>query len=90
MFTTYRQLVIAKGLVLDRVQQLNSGGKEANSVIALRRARNSYGVVCRKMYDPKNRAHFGEKPDHDRRDGITYMEDQIEWLIKGVCVSSIP
>jgi hypothetical protein len=66
------------------MQQLHYSGNESSSSIVSRRARNSYGVVCRKVYDPRNRAHYGERPDRDRRDGQTWMVDQIEWLIKGV------
>ena len=66
------------GLVDDRVQEMNSGLK----VLADRCARNSYGVLCRELYDPAQ--HMAEEVNKDPRDGKKWAEGQIHWLIKKV------
>lgn len=71
------QLVVVKGLLLDRLQKLDSGTKP---VLATRKARASYGVVCKMKYDPD--VHFQEDLKKDPLDGETYAMSQIDWLIK--------
>ena len=71
------QLVVVKGLLLDRMQRLDSG---VRSVLSHRRARASYGVVCKQRYDPI--IHGEEKPVRDPMDGLMYAMDQIDWVIR--------
>lgn len=74
------QLVVVKGLLLDRLQKLDSGMKP---VLATRKARASYGVMCKIKYNPE--VHFQEELKKDPLDGETYAMSQIDWLIKKVC-----
>lgn len=78
-----RQLAVAKGLVMDRVQELRSGFK----VYTGRCSRASYGVLCRQHYDPIK--HRGEKSSTDPFDGQRWAENQIDWLIRKVAVLRI-
>ncbi|ROW05305.1 hypothetical protein VSDG_00113 [Cytospora chrysosperma] len=71
------QLVVVKGLILDRLQKLESGNRP---VIATRKARASYGVMCKMKYNPE--IHFQEEIKTDPLDGQTYAMSQIDWLIK--------
>lgn len=73
------QLVVVKGLLLDRLQKLETGNK---SVLVARKARASYGVVCKVRYDEQ--IHFTEEPVKDPLDGELYAMSQIDWLIKKV------
>jgi hypothetical protein len=73
------QLVVVKGLLLDRLQQLDSGSMP---VIVSRIARASYGFLCKMKYDPN--IHFNEKPTKDPVDGQLYAMGQIDWLIRKV------
>lgn len=73
------QLVVVKGLLLDRLQKLESGNRP---VIAMRKARASYGVMCKMRYSPE--IHFQEELSTDPLDGQTYAMSQIDWLIKKV------
>lgn len=73
------QLVVVKGLLLDRLQKLESGSKP---VLATRKARASYGVMCKIKYNPE--IHFQEELKKDPLDGETYAMSQIDWLIKKV------
>ena len=75
------QLVVVKGLLLDRLQKLDSG---LTHVIVSRVARASYGLVCKVKYDPE--IHFNETIQKDPYDGELYAMGQIDWLIKKVCV----
>lgn len=73
------QLVVVKGLLLDRLQKLDSGSKP---VLVTRKARASYGMVCKTKYNPD--IHFQEELKVDPLDGHTYAMSQIDWLIKKV------
>lgn len=50
-------------------------------------ARNSYGVLCRELYDEKK--HTGEDVTKDHRDKKKWVECQIDWLIKKVRFPSV-
>ncbi|KAI0378679.1 hypothetical protein F5Y04DRAFT_290850 [Hypomontagnella monticulosa] len=71
------QLVVVKGLLLDRLQKLDSG---IAPVIVSRVARASYGVVCKTKYNPA--IHFDEEIKTDQYDGEQYAMGQIDWIIK--------
>lgn len=73
------QLVVVKGLILDRLQKLESGNKP---VLATRKARASYGVMCKMKYNPE--IHFQEELKTDPLDGQVYAMSQIDWLIRKV------
>ncbi|KAI1456681.1 hypothetical protein F4805DRAFT_458470 [Annulohypoxylon moriforme] len=78
------QLVVVKGLLLDRLQKLDSG---LAPVIVSRVARASYGIVCKTKYNPA--IHLDEEIKTDSYDGEQYAMSQIDWLIrKGDPVSS--
>lgn len=77
------QLVVVKGLLLDRLQKLESGSKP---VLVTRKARTSYGLMCKIKYNPE--IHFQEELKTDPLDGETYAMSQIDWLIKKV--SEVP
>ncbi|KAH9992387.1 hypothetical protein F4779DRAFT_609220 [Xylariaceae sp. FL0662B] len=71
------QLVVVKGLLLDRLQKLDSG---LTPVLVNRVARASYGIVCKAKYNPA--IHYNEILKPDSYDGEQYAMDQIEWLIR--------
>ncbi|KAI1333540.1 hypothetical protein F5Y15DRAFT_410294 [Xylariaceae sp. FL0016] len=71
------QLVVVKGLLLDRLQGLDSG---LAPVIVSRIARASYGLICKAKYNPQ--IHFGETVKKDPYDGELYAMGQIDWLIR--------
>lgn len=73
------QLVVVKGLLLDRMQRLDTGNM---SVLVTRKARASYGVLCKTKYNPA--IHFNEDLQKDAIDGEMYAMGQIDWLIKKV------
>lgn len=75
---------MVKGLILDRLQKLETGNKP---VLATRKARASYGVMCKMKYNPD--IHFQEELKTDPLDGQVYAMSQIDWLIRKVC-SHIP
>lgn len=75
------QLVVVRGLLLDRLQKLDSGRKP---VLATRKARASYGIMCKMKYNPE--IHFQEELKKDPLDGELYAMSQIDWLIKKVCI----
>lgn len=77
------QLVVVKGLLLDRLQKLDTGSKP---VLVTRKARASYGMVCKMKYNPA--IHFQEELKTDSLDGQTYAMNQVDWLIKKVNPSS--
>lgn len=73
------QLVVVRGLLLDRQQRWQTDG--GASVLAARVARASYGVIVNEAYSPA--LHFNEdicvdQYERDKRWAI----NQIEWLIK--------
>ncbi|KAK7946352.1 Hsp70 family chaperone [Apiospora aurea] len=71
------QLVVVKGLLLDRMQRMESGSVP---VVVSRIARSSYGVVCKAKYDPA--IHIHENVVTDPLDGQKYAMGMIDWLIK--------
>lgn len=73
------QLVVVRGLLLDRQQRMEGRGR----VLVHTKARSSYGVVVRQLYDPSR--HFGEEVQQDRfQPDQMYAINQIEWIIKKV------
>ncbi|KAI3337561.1 hypothetical protein HD806DRAFT_476989 [Xylariaceae sp. AK1471] len=76
------QLVVVKGLLLDRLQSLDSS---LAPVIISRVARASYGIVCKRKFNPA--IHVNETVRKDPYDGELYAMGQIDWIIKkGDCV----
>jgi hypothetical protein len=73
------QLVVVKGLLLDRLQKLDSGNAP---VIISRIARASYGMVCKSKYDPN--IHVDQILQKDPYDGELYAMGQVDWLIRKV------
>jgi hypothetical protein len=73
--------VVAKGLVIDRVQKLTKG----QAVYTGKCCRVSYGVLVRERYDSIR--HRGEYVTKDPLDGIKWAEEQIDWLIKEVSLA---
>ncbi|KAH8660366.1 hypothetical protein BX600DRAFT_383457 [Xylariales sp. PMI_506] len=71
------QLVVVKGLLLDRLQKLDSG---STPVLISRIARTSYGFQFKDLYDPH--LHVGVATKKDPYDGKVYAVGQIDWLIK--------
>ena len=66
---------------MDRIQTISRG----NMIFKERCCRVSYGVRCRKEYQPdKYKTHLGQKVVLDPRDGKKYVENQIDWFIKQV------
>lgn len=77
------QLIVVRGLLLDQQQRLESG---TLSVLAMRVARASYGVLIREMYTPA--LHFNEDVVPDPYDyKKKWAINQIQWLIRKVCGS---
>ena len=79
------QLVVVKGLLLDRLQRLDTGYKP---VLVRRKARASYGIVCKTRYNPN--IHMGEETRIDPIDGQTYAIGMIDWIIRKVCRKALP
>ncbi|ORY68543.1 Hsp70 family chaperone [Pseudomassariella vexata] len=71
------QLVVVKGLLLDRLQKLYSG---STPVIVSRIARASYGFICKAKYNPD--IHFNDVVKKDPFDGEKYAMGQLDWLIR--------
>jgi len=73
------QLVVVRGLLLDRQQRWQTGG--VASVLASRVARASYGVIVREAYSPN--VHIGEDIRPDEFDPKQkWAVNQIQWLIR--------
>ncbi|KAK3994857.1 hypothetical protein QBC44DRAFT_35101 [Cladorrhinum sp. PSN332] len=73
------QLVVVRGLLLDRQQKWQTGG--VASVLATRIARASYGVVVQEIYSPAH--HFNEDIVTDPFDSSQkWAVNQIQWLIR--------
>ncbi|PSR82545.1 hypothetical protein BD289DRAFT_12638 [Coniella lustricola] len=70
------QLVVVKGLLLDRMQSLQS----PSGILRTRKARASYGVVCKTIYNPT--INFNDDIEKDKWDDQMYALGQIKWLIK--------
>jgi len=74
------QLVVVRGLLLDRQQKMETGNI---SVLASRIARASYGVVVQELYSPQ--LHFNEEVRRDAfNSGQMWAVNQIQWLIRKV------
>lgn len=71
--------MVVKGLLLDRMQRLDTG---INSVLLTRKARASYGVIGMVKYNAEK--HFNQDIYEDKFDGQRYALNQINWLIKKV------
>ena len=72
------QLVVIRGLLLDRQQSLDTGNM---SVLAARVARASYGVVVQEVYSPN--VHFNEDIRPDAYEPTKrWAVNQIQWLIR--------
>ncbi|KAL3488421.1 hypothetical protein BJX62DRAFT_179934 [Aspergillus germanicus] len=69
------QLAVVQGQVMNRTQQLTSGGTVFNHLYSP----VSYGVICDWIYDP--RKHAGEPTRWDERNQKTYAINQIDWLV---------
>jgi len=72
------QLVVCRGLVLDRKAKLERG----RAVLGWRCCRASYGTIAKIKYDKKNPDHFGKPQTQDPKDGKWYINDGIVWFIK--------
>jgi len=73
------QLGVAKGLVLDRLQECGTGQKS----MTMRIARRSYGVICSQRYDSKFHIGADRVPDQHKT-GKYWATQQIDWFIKKV------
>ncbi|KAJ3566482.1 hypothetical protein NPX13_g7112 [Xylaria arbuscula] len=71
------QLVVVKGLLHDRLQSLEPN---TTPVIVSRIARASYGIVCKRRYNPL--IHIHDTIQKDPCDGEKYALSQIDWIIK--------
>ncbi|KAK5999197.1 hypothetical protein PT974_01588 [Cladobotryum mycophilum] len=72
------QLVVVRGLLLDRQQRMETGYL---SVLASRIARTSYGIVVRQLYSPAQ--HFDEEVMQDLwNPQKKWAINQINWLIR--------
>lgn len=67
---------------MDRVQALRRG----SGVYTGKCSRVSYGILCRLPYDRIE--HRGERVVKDPLDNMEWVEDQIDWFIKEVKMSS--
>lgn len=73
------QLVVVRGLLLDRQQRWLTNNTK--SILASRMARTSYGVVVQRTYSPE--VHVGEEVRVDKYDNKKkWAVNQIQWLIK--------
>lgn len=71
------QLVVVRGLLLDRQQRMETGNRE---VLESRIARMSYGVVVQEPYNPT--VHLDEDVRQDPYDSKKkWAVNQIQWLI---------
>ncbi|KAK3355016.1 hypothetical protein B0H65DRAFT_563441 [Neurospora tetraspora] len=73
------QLVVVRGLLLDRQQRWESGG--ATSVLSTRIARASYGVVVQEIYVPAMHSNEDVRPD-PFEPSKKWAVNQVQWLIK--------
>ncbi|KAF5027453.1 hypothetical protein F66182_443 [Fusarium sp. NRRL 66182] len=72
------QLVVARGLLENKRQRMESGNK---SVLSTWIARASYGVIVQQVYMPAH--HFDEDIQQDPWDpDVKWATNQIQWLIK--------
>jgi hypothetical protein len=74
------QLVVARGILENKRQRMESGNK---SVLSSWIARASYGVVVQEAYMPAK--HFDENVRQDPWDpNVKWATNQIQWLIRKV------
>lgn len=73
------QLVVVRGLLLDRQQRWESGG--ATSVLSTRIARASYGVIVQEIYVPAVHDNEDVRVDPFEKNK-KWALNQIQWLIK--------
>lgn len=73
------QLVVVRGLLLDRQQRWESGG--ATSVLSIRIARASYGVIVQEIYVSTMHTNEDVRPD-PFEPSKKWAVNQIQWLIK--------
>ncbi|KAF5595893.1 hsp70 [Fusarium pseudoanthophilum] len=72
------QLVVARGVLENKRQRMESGNK---SVLSTWIARASYGVIVQEVYMPAR--HFDEEVRQDPWDpSVKWATNQIQWLIK--------
>ena len=69
---------MVKGLVIDRIQKLRSGRAVLNSRIC----RASYAILWDPPYNRKK--HKGQEV-YKKFDGVVYVKDQLEWMVRKVC-----
>jgi hypothetical protein len=67
-----------KGLVIDRLRKAQTG----KPVLASRRSRLSYGILCKVPFDPK--IHNIEDKVKDEVDQKDYANGIIKWIVKKV------
>lgn len=73
------QLIVVRGLLLDRQQRAETG----NTILSTRIARMSYGVVVQELYNPE--VHFDEDVRQDPfQPKEKWAINQIQWLIRKV------
>ncbi|KAK3386092.1 hypothetical protein B0H63DRAFT_191937 [Podospora didyma] len=72
------QLVVVRGLLLDRQQRWETGGQA--SVLSARIARASYGVIVQEGFSPGVHDERDMRPDP--YDGQMWAVNQIQWLIR--------
>lgn len=76
------QLVVARGVLENKRQMMESGNK---SVLSSWIARASYGVIVQEVYSPAK--HFDEDVRVDPFEtDKKWATNQIQWLIRKVCV----
>jgi hypothetical protein len=76
--SSYRQLSVAKGLVYDRLQRMNTG----KSVLGAKASPANYGIVVQKGYNKVK--HVGEQVTIDEFSGGKTAKDLIHWFIEKV------
>jgi len=80
------QLVVVRGLLLDRQQKMETGNM---AVLATRVARASYGIVVSEVYSAQ--LHFNEDVESDRFEpDKKWAKNQIQWLIRKVSPLLVP
>lgn len=78
------QLVVVRGMLLDHQQRMETGSL---SVLAMRIARASYGVIIKEVYSPAK--HFGEEVIQDQFDpSKRWAINQVQWMIRKVYLLS--
>lgn len=76
--SSYRQISVAKGLVYDRLQRMNTG----KSVLGAKASPANYGIVVQKEYDKAK--HVGEDVIIHELTGGKIAKDIIDWFIHKV------